>query len=86
MSKAVLILPGDGDRSQYDTRNSLRKRDVSFLGGCNSLGAVLQHREVPQVAVEDFYARHVLMYSSPLGLMYPLLDIELLTYVVQDSL
>ncbi len=57
---------------------TVRERDVSFLGGRNSLGAVLQRREVSQVAAEDFHARNVLRYGSPLGLMYPLLDVELL--------
>ena len=77
MSKAVLILPRDGDRQQDDARKiGLCERDISFLGGCNSLGAVLQCREVSQVAVEYFHARNVLTYGSPLGLTYPLLDVE----------
>ncbi len=79
MRQAVLILPCDGDKRQNDAREiSLRERDVSFLGGRNSLGAVLQRREVSQVAVEDFHVRNVLTYGSPLGLTYPLLDVELL--------
>ncbi len=78
-SKAVMVLPRNGDRQQNNTREiSLRERDVSILGGCNSLGAVLQCREVLQVAIEDFHARNVLTYGSPLGLTYPLLDVELL--------
>ncbi len=68
-NSACKILPRNGDRQQNDAREiSLRERDVSFLGGRNSLlGAVLQHREVSQVAVEDFHARNVLTYGSPLG-------------------
>jgi hypothetical protein len=79
VSKAVLVLPRDGYRGQYDTHKiGLRERDISFLGGHNSLGAVLQRREVSQVAVEDFHVRNVLTYSRPLGFAYPLLDVELL--------
>ena len=79
MRQTVLILPRDGDRRQDDAREiGLCERDISLLGGRNSLGAVLQRREVSQVAVEDFYARNILTHGSPLGLTYPLLDVELL--------
>ena len=67
------------DRQQNDAREiSLRERDISFLGGRNSLGAVLQRWKVPEVTVEDLHARNVLTYGSPLGLSYSLLDVELL--------
>jgi hypothetical protein len=76
---AVPVLPRDGCRGQYDTREiGLRKRDFSFLGGHNSLGTVLQCREVSQVAVEDFHARNLLTKSCPLGFAYPLLDVDFL--------
>ena len=79
MRQAVLVLPRDGDRRQDDACEiGFRERDVSFLGGRNSLGAVLQRGEVSQVAVEDFHARNVLTYGSPLGLSHSLLDVELL--------
>ncbi len=43
VSEAVLILPHDGDRDQYDALEiSLAERDIPFLVGPNSLGAALQ--------------------------------------------
>ena len=79
MGEAVLVLPRDGDRSQYHTREiGLSERDISFLCGHNSLWAVLQRWEVPEVTVEDLHARNVLTHSGSLRLTYPLLDIELL--------
>jgi hypothetical protein len=54
--------------------------NIPFLGGQNSLGAVLQRREVHEIAIEYLDTRSVLAYGSPLGLSDPLLDIELLPF------
>jgi hypothetical protein len=68
---------GTDDRMML-ARSASAKGIFPFLVGRNSLGAVLQRGEVSQVAVEDFHARNALTYGSPLGLSYPLLDVELL--------
>jgi hypothetical protein len=67
------------EASRIAARSALLKGILPFFG-CNSLGAVLQHREVLQVPIQYLNARYIQTYGSPLGLLYSLLDVELLPF------
>ncbi len=54
------------------------KRDIPLFSGRNSFRVVLQHRQDFNVSVQHLRAGDKLMYGSPLGLTYLLLDVVLL--------
>ena len=63
----VRVLPCDGHRSQQNCRQiSLAEGSIPFLGGRNSLGAVLQHWEVLQVPIQYLDSRYILTYGLSL--------------------